>query len=462
MAGKEDSLVEKGMQILRASLKACDPKIAIPNCLKVKDQRLFPADDYVFHVKDKDMERFSMDNYAFDLRDVERVLVLGFGKASASMAKAIEDLLGQRIDTGIVITKREYVEKLSRIDLIEASHPIPDKHGVQGTERILELLEGAREKDLVICLISGGGSSLLVAPRRGITLEETQKLTDLLLRSGADISEINAVRKHISRVKGGRLAQIAYPARILSLILSDVVGDKLHSIASGPTAPDTTTFSDSIDILKKYELLEKIPESIRKHLTENLSKEEKETLKSDDPVFDNVRNVIVGSNWLALRAAEKEARRLGFRAIRSPIPLTGDTTEEAIKHAQRAKEIREDGNPVSPPACFISGGETTVLVKGDGLGGRNQEFALVSAIEIAGMKDTVILSLNTDGTDGPTDAAGAFCDGKTLQKAKKLNLDPKKYLENNDSYIFFDRIGGLIKTGPTNTNVMDIHLLLVG
>lgn len=302
----------------------------------------------------------------------------------------------------------------------------------------------------------------MVAPFQRITLEEKKILTDLLLKSGASIEQINAVRKHISRVKGGRLAQIAFPAKMLSLILSDVVGDKLDSIASGPTAPDTTTFSDCIEILKKYKLLKKIPQSIRKHLTENVDKKENETPKPGDPYLENVRNVIVGSNSLALKAAEKKAKELGLNTFLLSQPVIGDTTKSAIEHAQLAKRVREKKEPISPPACVISGGETTVQVKGNGLGGRNQEFALVSALQIDGIEDTVIFSINTDGTDGPTDAAGAFCDGKTIPKAKKFGLEPKKYLENNDSYHFFERIGDLIKTGPTNTNVMDIHLILVG
>jgi hydroxypyruvate reductase len=462
MPGKEQSLKEKGMEILRASLKASDPKTAILSKLKVQDELLCPYGQIAVKVGPEDFKALSRDYYKFRLRDIERIFVVGFGKASASMAWAIEDLLGQRIHKGIVITKRGYIEKLSSIDLIEASHPIPDKDGVQGTESIIELLKGTHEKDLVICLISGGGSSLLVAPCPGITLKEKQNLTDLLLKSGATIQEINAVRKHISRVKGGRLAQIAFPARIFSLIFSDVAGDELESIASGPTQPDTTTFSDCVNILKKYELLETIPQSIRTFLEENIDKTEHETPKPGDPIFDNVRTLIVGSNNLALCAAEKKAWALGFKTFRLPTCITGDTTEEAIKHSLWSKEIKDKGEPISPPACIITGGETTVQVKGKGKGGRNQEFALVCAMEIEGMEDTVIMSLNTDGTDGPTDAAGAFCDGKTVKKAQKMNLDSKKYLENNDSYHFFEKTGGLIKTGPTNTNVMDIHLILVG
>ncbi len=448
METKEALLLKKGMQILRASLKASDPETAIINLLKVKDQKIY-VDDLTRGV-----------SVTYDLKETKRVLVVGFGKASSPMAKATERLLGQRIDQGIVITKKGSLEKLSRIDLIEAAHPVPDKYGFQGTEKIIRLLEGAKEKDLVMCLISGGGSSLLVAPSEGITLKEKQELTELLLKSGADIEEMNAVRKHISRVKGGRLAQLAFPAEILSLILSDVVGDKLDSIASGPTTPDHSTFSDCIEILRKYGIFEKTPRSIIKHLEAN--GKDNETPKPGDPLFENVKNVIIGSNLLALKVAEKKAMELGFNALLLSHTVTGDTTRVAMEQSQLAQRIRKKGGPISPPACVISGGETTVQVKGSGLGGRNQEFTLVSAMQIDGLEHTLILSMNTDGTDGPTDAAGAFCDGKTIQKAKKVNLDPKKYLENNDSYNFFRKIGGLIKTGPTKTNVMDIHLILVG
>ena len=444
MSEKEESLREKGMQILEASLKAVNPETSIIDYLKLKNQKLLAG------------------KISYDLRNFQRIFVVGFGKASCAMAKAVENILGEKINKGIIITKKGYVEKLSRIELILAAHPVPDENGIKGAEMIIKLLQTAGEKDLIICLISGGGSALLIAPHPGITLQEKQKLTDLLLRSGADISEINTVRKHISRVKGGRLAQIAYPASILSLILSDVVGDKLDSIASGPTAPDTTTFSDCISILKKYGLFDEIDDSIKTYLNQNVEKAKNETPKSGDPVFEKVQNVIIGSNYLALKSAEKKATKLGFNSILLSDSVIGDTTEAAQEHSQMAKKIKEKEDPVSSPACLISGGETTVQVKGKGLGGRNQEFALVCAMEIEGMEDTVIMSLNTDGTDGPTDAAGAFCSGKTIQKAKKLNLDPKKYLENNDSYHFFEKTGGLIKTGPTNTNVMDIHLILVG
>jgi hydroxypyruvate reductase len=444
MSEKEDFLREKGMQIFEASLKTSNPETSIINCLKLKNQKLLA------------------NKISFDLKDFQRIFVVGFGKASCAMAKAVENILGEKINKGISVTKKGYVEKLSRIELIRAAHPVPDENGIKGTERIIKLLQGAKEKDLIICLISGGGSALLIAPHPGITLQEKQRLTDLLLRSGADINEMNTVRKHISRVKGGKLARIAYPARMLSLILSDVVGDKLDSIASGPTAPDTTTFSDCISILKKYELFDKIPGSVKKYLNENVKKMENETPKPGDPVFENVQNIVIGSNYLALKSAEKKANELGFNTYLLSDSIIGDTTNAAQDHSQMAKKIKEKGKPVPPPACLISGGETTVQVKGNGLGGRNQEFALVCAMEIEGTENTVIMSLDTDGTDGPTDAAGAFCSGKTIKKAKKLNLDPKKYLENNDSYRFFEILGGLIKTGPTNTNVMDIHLILVG
>lgn len=279
---------------------------------------------------------------------------------------------------------------------------------------------------------------------------------------GANIKEMNTIRKHISQVKGGRLAQIAYPAHVITLILSDVIGDKIDSIPSGPTAPDATTFLDCLKIIQKYKLKDKIPSSIYEHLKKGAQGKIEETPKPGDPIFKKVRNFIIGSNLQAREAAKQKAEELGFNTMILRRSVYGDTRRAAIKHANLAKKIQETGDPILPPACLISGGETTVKVKGTGLGGRNQEFVLSGAMKIAGLENVVILSAGTDGTDGPTDAAGAICDGKTIQRALQKGLDPKYYLDNNDSYHFFQKLGDLLKTGPTNTNVMDIHLIMVG
>jgi hydroxypyruvate reductase len=282
------------------------------------------------------------------------------------------------------------------------------------------------------------------------------------LRCGADIKEMNALRKHISQVKGGRLAEVAQPARVVSLILSDVIGDRLDSIGSGPTAPDRTTFGDCLKIVQKYRLKNRIPASIYRHLKRGAQGKIKETPKPGDPIFRRVKNVVIGSNRMALEAAKKRAEELGFNVFVFPRPVAGDTTGAAQMHVQLLKKIRDRKDPIRPPACVISGGETTVTLRGEGLGGRNQEFALVGAMGIAGMRDVVFLSAGTDGTDGPTDAAGAICDGDTVARASALGLDPEQHLAQNDSYHFFHRLGDLIITGPTHTNVMDVHLALIG
>jgi hydroxypyruvate reductase len=314
----------------------------------------------------------------------------------------------------------------------------------------------------VICLISGGASALLPAPAPPITLEEKQQVTRLLLACGATIHEINAVRKHISEVKGGQLARLAYPARVLSLLLSDVIGDPLDVIGSGPTAPDASTFADALAVLDKYGLRERVPAPVRERLERGAAGEIPETPKADDPVFQRTQNLIVGNNRTAVDAAAKIARVFGFRPLVLSTMIEGETREVARVHAAIVREILASGRPARPPVCLISGGETTVTLRGNGLGGRNQEFVLAAAIELAGLPDVVVLSGGTDGTDGPTDAAGAIADGATLARAERIGLDARRMLAENDSYHFFEPLGDLIKTGPTNTNVMDLRLLLVG
>lgn len=443
--GPTRSLRRDALSILRYSIRACDPLHAIRKHVKLKREKLWA------------------DGKFYDLRLFKRVLVIGAGKASARMAQAMELILGDRITSGTLVTKTGHALPLqSHIDLVEGGHPLPDKEGLKGAGRIVKLLSGTEADDLVVLLLSGGGSALLVSPVPGISLRDKIRLTDALLRCGADIKEINTIRKHISGVKGGRLAQLAQPASVLTLALSDVVGDRLDSIASGPTAPDKTTFSDCMRILGKHELSDKIPKFIYSHLEQGRKGRIEETPKPRDPIFRRVKHVIVGSNRIALQAAQEKARGLGFNTYVLPRPVVGDTTRAANRHVELVKGIRLGRGPVRPPACVISGGETTVKIRGKGKGGRNQEFALVTALGIAGMKNVVLLSAGTDGTDGPTDAAGAICDGETVQRALDKGLDPKSYLADNDSYRFFGRLHDLIVTGPTHTNVMDIHLALIG
>jgi glycerate 2-kinase len=394
---------------------------------------------------------------------LNRLLVIGFGKATCQMAKAVEDNMVHLIGGGIVITKYGHCPPAyypEKIRVVEAGHPVPDKNGLHGTDAIIGLLKNADENTLVLCLISGGGSALLVAPYGEISLSEKQKVTELLLRAGADISELNTVRKHISRVKGGRLAAMASPAHIFSLILSDVIGDRLDIIASGPTSPDTTTYNDAIEVLKKYGLWGDVPESVSDVLLKGADGLLPETPKKGSAIFQRVRNVIIGSSRKALEAARGKAESIGFTVEILTAEMRGEAREAGRWLAGKALEVQKC-NHSGKPVCIISGGETTVTVKGDGVGGRSMELALAFALEINGAEGITLLSAGTDGTDGPTDAAGAIVNGQTIETARREGLDPQAYLENNDSYNFFRKIGGLYITGPTGTNVMDIQLVVM-
>ncbi len=393
-----------------------------------------------------------------DFSHFRHIYVLGAGKAGASMARAVERVLGRRITAGLLNVKYGHVSPLRHIELNECGHPVPDAAGVSGAERIAALASQAGNDDLVLCLISGGASALLPLPAGPVILEEKQATTRLLLACGANIHEINAVRKHISRIKGGQLARLAHPAAVWSLLLSDVIGDNLDVIGSGPTAPDASTFRSAWDILSKYDLCERVPASVRARLEQGLRGEIPETPKPADPVFTRVRNHVVGSNRLAVDAAAARARERGFRTLVLSTFIEGETRDVARMHAAIAREICSSGRPLKPPACLISGGETTVTLRGSGLGGRNQEFVLAAAIDIAGLPDVVVLSAGTDGTDGPTDAAGAIADGRTLARRPEAPA----FLAANDSYHYFQSLGDLILTGPTHTNVMDVRIVLVG
>lgn len=403
----------------------------------------------------------TVGNRTYSLSDFRNIYVIGAGKASAAMAQPIEQALGNRLSSGIVNVKYGYSVPLKVVRINEAGHPEPDEAGLNGTKEITKFLEQTDKEDLVIFLISGGGSALLPFPFKGLTLLDKQETTKILLKYGATIHEINTVRKHISQVKGGRLARLAYPSMLVSLILSDVIGDDLDVIASGPTVPDHSTFNDCLHILEKYNLYDKIPPSVLMLLEKGARGEIEETLKVDDPVFKRTQNVIIGSNILAVKAAKKKADELGYHSLILSTFIEGETREIAKIHTAIVKEIISTGHPLSRPACIISGGETTVTIRGNGLGGRNQEFVLAAAMEVDGLDNTVILSAGTDGTDGPTDAAGAIADGSTVHRAHALGLNPEHYLKENDSYHFFKPLGDLFITGPTNTNVMDLRLALI-
>ncbi len=438
-----EKLRQDAESIFRAGLRAVDAKNAVKKFLHRIDHRL------------------TVENSSYDLSDYENVYVIGAGKASAAMAQAVEEILGERIKAGIVNVKYDHTLPLDIIALNEAGHPVPDEAGLKGTQQIVELLEKAGEKDLVLCLISGGGSALLPYPTQGISLDEKRLLTQILLESGADIHDMNVLRKHVSRVKGGRLARLAYPATLVTLILSDVVGDDLDSIASGPTVPDRSTYADCLRILQKYSVRNKIPEVILEHFEKGSQGLIEDTPKMGDPAFVHIQNVIVASNSLAIQASKQKAGELGYNSLILSSTIEGEARDVALDHAAIAKEILKRDQPVSKPACVISGGETTVTIRGKGKGGRNQEFVLAAAIAIDGLENVAILSGGTDGTDGPTDAAGAFADGTTISRAKGQGLDAQEYLRNNDSYSFFTPLDDLLKTGPTFTNVMDLRLVLV-
>jgi hydroxypyruvate reductase len=436
-------LREDAVSIFHAGLKAVDPIEAIKRYVRVVGHTL------------------KVGEREYDLSLCENVYVVGMGKAGASMAQAVEELLGDRVTAGVVNVKYGHAAPLNIVKVNEAGHPVPDEAGLRGTHDIIQLLRKTTEKDLVVCLISGGGSALLPCPAEGLTLADKQAVTKLLLECGANIHEINAVRKHISRVKGGRLARLAYPSTVISLILSDVIGDNLDSVASGPTAPDESTFEDCLKILERYPIEHRVPKAVLDLLEKGARGIVEETPKADDPAFQRTQNLIVSSNILAVKAAKQKAEELGYHALILSSFVDGETREVAKVHAAIAKEILSSGHPIPRPACVISGGETTVTIRGAGLGGRNQEFVLAAAIEIAGLENVVILSAGTDGTDGPTAAAGAIADGATVRRAKEIGADPQRYLQNNDSYHFFQPLGDLLITGPTKTNVMDLRFVLV-
>lgn len=397
----------------------------------------------------------------YRLGDFSRVIVVGAGKATAPMARAVEALLGDRIDAGLICVKYGYTDRLDRVTTIEAAHPVPDSSGVEGARKIVELLNGAGEGDLVISLISGGGSALLPLPPDPISLEDKRETTALLLKCGASIHEINTVRKHLSLVKGGNMAKAAGRATVINLMISDVVGDNMDVIASGPFVPDRSTFRDAGEILDKYGLSEKVPSPVAGRISAGARGDIEENPGPGDPVFAKVTNLIVASNIMALQAARDEAVSRGYNSVILSSMIEGDTGDAAAWHARIAREILASSNPVPAPACVISGGETTVVVTGDGLGGRNMEYAMLAAVQIEGLSRVTMASIGTDGSDGPTDAAGALADGLTLKESRERRMDIRQYINNNDSYHFHEKLGTLIKTGPTNTNTMDVRILLV-
>jgi hydroxypyruvate reductase len=435
----ERTLRKHAKAIFQAALEAADPQEAVFRHVRLEGEQLHAG------------------KRRYRLREFRRVLVVGAGKASAAMAKAVERILVSRVHSGLVNVKYGHVTKLRRVELNECGHPVPDQQGVVGAERVFDLVSQAARDDLIICVMSGGGSALMPLPAEGITLDQKQATTRLLLACGANIHEINAVRKHISRVKGGQLARAAYPASVLSLLLSDVIGDDLDVIGSGPTAPDASTFRTAREILDKYGIDADVPEPVRTRIEAGLRGEIPETPKQ----LDNVENLVVGSNLLAVDAAVRQAKQLGYHTLVLSTFVEGETRDVARMHAAVAKEIVRNGRPLKRPACIVTGGETTVTLRGEGRGGRNQEFVLAAAIDLAGIPGVVVLSGGTDGSDGPTDAAGAIADGETIARAAGHGMKAQDFLARNDSYRFFQPLNDLLLTGPTNTNVMDVRVVLV-
>jgi len=427
-------------------IKAASPYNFIPNNILLEENILTISD---INGKSK----------LFDLKNYNRITVIGAGKASTSMAHEVEKILDDNIDEGLVVTKYNFRSQLKRIQALKASHPLPDKKGIEASKKIVEICNNANEDDLIINLISGGASSLLPYRTDNITLEDKIKTTETLLRAGATIQELNTVRKHISAIKGGLLAKYVYPATMINLIISDVIGDQLDVIGSGFTVPDPTTFEDSWNVVIKYKLENKIPHSVKSYLRDGMKGKAPETPKPGNPLFNNVHNLIIGNNGLALSAIKTAAEEKGYNAkiISSTLEGEAKIAGKFIAHLAKEYSLSEEN-----PVCLIFGGETTVTVTGNGKGGRNQEFCLSIAIEIDGMKNITFLSGGTDGNDGLTEAAGAICNGRTIERAKELGLDSMKYLNNNDSYNFFNKLEDLIITGPTNTNVMDTQILLIG
>ncbi len=431
------------MTILEAALNAVDPKNAVMDKLKVIEGNMV------------------VDGFTKPLSDVNRVLIVGGGKAGGPMTEALEEVLGDKIEGGVVNILRgtETRYNVNRVQLNPSSHPVPDDEGVKGVQDMMCLTSNLSQEDLVFALVSGGGSSLMTLPVAGVSLEDVQDVTKKLLSSGATINELNAVRKHISAFKGGWLAANCYPATVVSLILSDVVGDPLDIIASGPTAPDPSTYQTAYEVLERYGVWGSVSPAVKKRIEQGLRGEADETPKPGSPVFDNVHNIVVGNNLKAAKAAADKAKKLGYNTEILSTFVEGEARHVGTVYAEIARSLVIDDLPVKKPGALIIGGETTVTVKGSGKGGRNQELALSALMKIAD-HDCAVLTFATDGIDGPTEAAGAIVDGASLVRAKSQELDPETYLEENDSYSFFKELGDAVFTGPTGTNVNDLALIL--
>ena len=430
------------MDILEDILNAVDPREAVLRALKIENGVLIAGSSMI------------------PLNEIKKIIVVGGGKAGAAMVSAVESVLNDRVSGGAVNIPHGSEAESGRVKLNGASHPIPDDDGVKGVTHMMELVSGLSENDLVISVISGGGSALMPCPAEGVGLGDLQQVTQGLLLAGATINEINAVRKHLSNFKGGHLARACHPAQVVSLILSDVIGDPLDAIASGPTAPDSTTFQDAVSVLKKFGQWDGLPEGVRNRLEAGVRGDVEETPKLDDSLFERVTNIVVANNGVACEAAMNKAEELGYFPLVLTTYMEGEAREVGTLIGGIAKEVALNGRPVEPPAALILGGETTVTVKGTGRGGRNLELALSAALRIEGV-DCLVTSFASDGADGSSGTAGAVVDGNTIKRSKKKKLDPDVYMSENDSGAFFEVLGDNIITGLTGTNVNDVVIILV-
>ena len=440
-------------RITDAALRAVAPDNAVLRHLHLDNERLTLLNETGAPV------------WTGSLNDFRRIRVLGAGKGAAPMAEALEKLLGNRITDGLVVVKYGHVlpegRKTRRITILEGGHPVPDRAGAEAAGTIVDMAEACDAGDLVLCVFTGGASALTPALCPDIPLGDMQRLTSLLLGCGADIHEINMLRKHLSRFSGGNLAHAAFPATVLGLIVSDVVGDDPDVIASGPTVPDSSTFADCLRVVERYGLRWKLPESIWDHLARGLQGREPETPKAGDPAFGRTCNVLIASIRQALEAAAEEASACGYAPRILTTAMTGEARERAVALVAEARKVQAGLRPGDTPVCLLAGGETTVTLRGNGKGGRNQEMALAATLELAHDQGIDLVCVGTDGTDGPTDAAGGYAFSGDLARLRSMGLQPKACLDANDSYPLLCRAGTILKTGPTRTNVMDMAVLLI-
>ena len=427
--------------LLRAGLEAADPESAIQRAVRIRNDRL------------------RVGSQEYDLTGFSRIVCVGAGKASGTMAAALERLFGSRLEGGLAVVNEGQAGKTKKIRLLQARHPVPDHRSEKAARRIVRLLESLTDRDLVLMVLSGGASSLLAAPAAGLTLQEKQLTTRLLLQSGAPIQAINVVRKHLSGIKGGRLAG-ATTATVMTLVLSDVPGDDPATIGSGPMAPDPSTFSDAKRVLKTFDVWNRVPLAVRRHVDRGVRGRIPETPQPGEALFSRIQHHVIGNNRTVIERMAQRARALGLRPMILTTALCGEAREIGKLFGNLANEMHVSGNPVRPPACLLAGGELTVTVTGKGMGGRAQEFALAAAPSIEGVSRVFVAGFGTDGTDGPTGAAGAVADGRTLSRAREKGVSHEAALLANDSYRFFHRAGGHVITGPTGTNVNDVYLVL--